>query len=399
MDVAVKFENVSKRFILHPQRPRSLQETVIQTLKGNRSSKQELWALKDLTFEVLEGEILGIVGPNGAGKSTLLKLMARILDATSGRMTVNGKVAALLELGTGFHPDLTGRENIFLNGSLLGLSRRDMLNKFDEIVEFAELAQFIDVPVKHYSSGMLIRLAFSIATNVDPDILLIDEVLAVGDQHFQAKCLARMEEIKERETTIIFVSHSLEAVRELCNKAIWLDRGVSRATGASERVTDLYLQSVAGDELGLEEKRQWGTREVEIVDVRFLDSKGDERSVFETGERMVARIEYEAHTRVERPVFGIAIYRHDGLQVNGPNTKASDFPIPWVEGKGQVDYVIETLPLLGGTYEFSASICSYDLKHPYDHHHRLYTIKVEPGGLKESHGVFHIPCRWEHNAK
>ncbi|MCJ7666680.1 MAG: ABC transporter ATP-binding protein, partial [Anaerolineae bacterium] len=202
MDVAVKFENVSKRFILHPQRPRSLQETVIQTLKGNRSSKQELWALKDLTFEVQEGEILGIVGPNGAGKSTLLNLMARILDATSGRMTVNGKVAALLELGTGFHPDLTGRENIFLNGSLLGLSRRDMLNKFDEIVEFAELAQFIDVPVYHYSSGMLIRLGFSIATNVDPDILLIDEVLAVGDQHFQAKCLARMEEIKERETTI-----------------------------------------------------------------------------------------------------------------------------------------------------------------------------------------------------
>lgn len=396
MGVAVKFENVSKRFILHPQRPRSLQEMVIQTLKGNRSSKQELWALKDLTFEVQEGETLGIVGPNGAGKSTLLKLIARILAVTSGRIIVNGKVAALLELGTGFHPDLTGRENVFLNGSLLGLSRRDMLNKFDEIVEFAELEQFIDVPVKHYSSGMSIRLGFSIATNVDPDILLIDEVLAVGDQHFQTKCFARMEEIKERETTIIFVSHSLETVRELCNKAIWLDRGVLRATGASERVTGLYLQSVAGDELALEETRQWGTREVEIVDVRFLDSKGDERSVFETGERMVARIEYEAHTRVERPVFGVAIYRRDGLQVNGPNTKASDFPIPWVEGKGQVDYVIDTLPLLEGTYKFSASVYDHYLAHAYDHHHQLYSFRVKRGGTAETYGVFYIPSRWEH---
>lgn len=395
MGVAVKFENVSKRFILHPQRPRSLQEMVIETLKGNRSSKQELWALKDLTFEVQEGETLGIVGPNGAGKSTLLKLMARILDATSGRMTVNGKVAALLELGTGFHPDLTGRENIFLNGSLLGLSRRDMLNKFDEIVEFAELAQFIDVPVKHYSSGMLIRLGFSIATNVDPDILLIDEVLAVGDQHFQAKCLARMEEIKEKKT-IIFVSHSLETVRGICHKAIWLDRGVLRATGEPERVTDLYRQSVTGDELALEEKRRWGTREVEIVAVRFLDTEGEERSLFETGEKMVARIEYEAHTRVERPVFGVAIYRNDGLQVNGPNTKASDFPIPWLEGKGQVHYVIDALPLLEGTYEFSASVYDHYLAHAYDHHHRLYSFGVKRGGTTETQGFFYIPSRWEH---
>lgn len=396
MGVAVKFENASKRFILHPQRPLSLQEMVIQTLKGNRSSKQELWALKDLALEVQEGETLGIVGPNGAGKSTLLKLIARILDVTSGRIIVNGKVSALLELGTGFHPDLTGRENIFLNGSLLGLSRRDMLDKFDAIVEFAELEQFIDVPVKHYSSGMLIRLGFSIATNVDPDILLIDEVLAVGDQHFQAKCLARMEEIRERGTTVIFVSHSLEMVRGLCNKAIWLDRGVLRATGEPARVTDLYLQSLGGDELALEEKRRWGTREVEIVNVRFLDCKGDERSVFETGERMVARIEYEAHMRVERPVFGVAIYRYDGLQVNGPNTKASNFPIPWVEGKGWVDYVIDTLPLLVGTYRFSASVYDHYLAHAYDHHHQLYSFAVERGGTAEIPGFFYIPSRWEH---
>jgi len=219
----------------------------------------------------------------------------------------------------------------------------------------------------------------------------------VGDQHFRAKCLARMEEIKERETTIIFVSHSLEMVREVCSKAIWLDRGVLRATGEPERVTDLYLQGVAGDEMTPEEgKRRWGTREVEIVNVRFLNSRGDERSVFETGERMVARIEYEAHTKVERPVFGVAIYRSDGLQVNGPNTKASDFPIPWVEGKGQVDYVIDSLPLLVGTYRFSASVYDHHLFHAYDHHHLLYSFQVKRGKAAETHGLFYIPSRWEH---
>lgn len=247
MLAAVSFKGVSKRFTLHHERPRTLQELTIGLFGGDRGRSEELWALKDIDFEVEEGESLGIIGPNGAGKSTILKLVAGIMRPTSGEIMIRGKVSPLLELGAGFHHDLTGRENIFLNAALLGLSEREIKAKFQEIVDFSELERFIDVPLKHYSSGMYMRLGFAVAVNVDPAMLLIDEVLAVGDEAFQRKCLAKIEEFQREGRTIIFVSHSLPTVKKLCNRALWLDEGCMRSVGVVEEVVDEYLEAVRGE--------------------------------------------------------------------------------------------------------------------------------------------------------
>lgn len=244
MSKAVSFRGVSKRFTLHHERPRTLQELTIGLFGGDRGRSEELWALKEIDFEVEEGESLGIIGPNGAGKSTILKLVAGIMRPTSGEITIRGKVSPLLELGAGFHHDLTGRENIYLNAALLGISEGETKAKFHEIVEFSELERFIDAPLKHYSSGMYMRLGFAVAVYVDPAVLLIDEVLAVGDEAFQRKCLAKIEEFQKEDRTIIFVSHALSTVAEMCHRALWLDQGRIRAMGSADRVVEEYLESV-----------------------------------------------------------------------------------------------------------------------------------------------------------
>jgi len=344
--------HVSKRFFLQPDRPRSFQELVVNALKRKprSSTKEALWALRDLTFAVDSGETLGLIGSNGSGKSTCLKLLTHILEPTTGHISVQGRVSALLELGSGFHPELTGRENIFLHGSVLGLSRREMAMRLDDIVAFAELERFVDVPVKLYSSGMYVRLAFAIAINVNPDVLLIDEVLAVGDQNFQEKCLERIHEIKARGVTIVFVSHSLDAIRTMCDRTIWLDKGVMREDGLTDVVIARYLQYVhekeeraaiaeqesmreaqsasardeerltpdgeeaaetdqAPDDSGEGDdadpmaryRDRWGSREAEIVDVSFLDKDGQSHLMFVTGEPMTIVMRYRAAKRVERP--------------------------------------------------------------------------------------------------
>jgi lipopolysaccharide transport system ATP-binding protein len=304
-----------------------------------------------------------------------------------------------LELGAGFHPDLTGRENIYLNGSILGLSRKEIRRKFDSIVSFAEIERFIDVPVKHYSSGMYVRLGFSVAIHIDPEILLIDEVLAVGDAAFQKKCLEKVKEMKGKGVTILLVSHDMNAVRNLCNRAIWLDYGMVRADGGPEEVVSRYLEGITACEKSgfkLARGRRWGSGEVEIIDVRFLDSEGKERCVFATGERMMVRMRYLAHTEVKQPVFGLAIYRDDGLHINGPNTKLAGYPIEYIEGEGEVYYEIEQLPLLKGTYYLSVAVYDCECIHAYDHHDRTYTFKVQPGAVKEVYGSIYIPSRWSH---
>jgi len=398
---AIQFHRVSKKFVVHHERPRSFQEMVVNLFRRGR--REELWALRDVSFSVERGEALGIIGPNGSGKSTALKLISRILEPTSGEIRVNGRVSALLELGAGFHPDLTGRENIFLNGSLLGLSRREMEAQFARIVEFAELERFIDTPIKHYSTGMTMRLGFAVAIHVQPDILLVDEVLAVGDQSFQARCLDKISELRSQGVTIVFVSHNLEAVQGLCDRALWLQDGEIRAHGSTEQVIDRYLEWVTAREEahlaahhGEGVGERWGSGEVEIIDVRFLDREGRERHVFRTGEPMIACIRYVAHQRIRRPVFGVAIHRSDGVHVNGPNTKFAGYPIDAIEGEGEIRYIIESLPLLEGTYQFSATCYDYDCVHPYDHHHRMYTFRVQRGEVREEFGMFYIPSRWEH---
>ncbi|MBL7183830.1 MAG: ABC transporter ATP-binding protein [Anaerolineae bacterium] len=403
MTATVRFDNVSKKFTLRHERTRSFQEAALAFLKGRNNSREDLWALKDVSFAVERGKTVGIIGPNGSGKSTVLKLITRILEPTSGQVIVQGRVSALIELGAGFHPDLTGRENVYLNGSLLGFSRNEMKAKFDRIVEFSELEKFIDVPIKHYSSGMHMRLGFAVAIHVDPDILLIDEILAVGDQAFQNKCLGKIGELKSQGVTILFVSHDLEAVRNLCPSAIWLENGVIQESGTTDRVIDSYLNNVVAvtearlsreQRIGDNENR-WGSGEVEITEVKFLDAQGRDRRAFKTGEKMVVRLKYHAHIEVRQPVFGVAIYSSDGVHINGPNTKLSDYTVESVEGAGEIDYIVDMLPLLEGSYELSAAVYDQDGLHAYDHQHRMHTFIIQRGTVKERYGIFYIPSRWD----
>jgi ABC-type polysaccharide/polyol phosphate transport system ATPase subunit len=408
MTSAVQFLGVSKRFILHHQRSRTLRETVLSRFeRGRDTSREELWALRDVTFDVAPGDCLGIIGANGSGKSTALKLMTRILEPTSGQVQVRGRVSALLELGAGFHPDLTGRENIYLNGSILGIGRRSMQKRLDEIVAFAELERFIDMPVKHYSSGMYMRLGFAIAINVDPDVLLTDEVLAVGDQSFQTKCMERIGEMKQAGVTIVFVSHSLDSVRSLCNKSVWLDHGHVTASGESHEVIDAYLASVAEkDEARLAAEAavaegqvgRWGSGEAAITGVTFFNAAGKEAHVFFTGQPMRVRISYRVTGRIEEPMIGVAIYRSDGVHVSGPNSRFSGYDIPYIAGEGTIDYVVKSLALLEGSYDFSAAIYDREGVHPYDHQHRAFKFLVQRGRVKESYGLVYMPSHWEHHS-
>lgn len=401
---AVEFSKVSKRFILRYDRPRSFQELLINFPMRGGKAEEELWALKDVSFQVARGEMQGIVGPNGAGKSTLLKLVARILKPTSGRITANGRVSSLLELGAGFHPDLTGRENIYLQGSILGLSRKEVRSKFDDIVAFSELGRFIDLPLKHYSTGMYMRLGFALAVHVEPEILLIDEILAVGDEPFQAKCYGKIDELRDKGITIILVSHNLGAIRALCNSAIWLHEGELRDQGNVDKVIDSYLNHIALEE-GISPRerpegrkgRRWGSKEIEITKVTILDAEGQERHLFKTGEGMTIRMEYFAHKEVEQPVFGVAIYRDDGLLVYGVNGKLSNCVMERASGIGAVECQLESIPLFPGRYEVSAAAYDYNVLQAYDHHDRLYLFSiVSEGGYEENQGMVSIPCKWNY---
>jgi lipopolysaccharide transport system ATP-binding protein len=410
---AIQFDRVSKKFTLHHERSRSLQELAVNLFRRDNDSHEEFWALQDVSFTVERGETVGIIGPNGAGKSTALKLISRIIEPTSGRIEVDGRVGALLELGAGFHPDLTGRENIYLNGSILGLSRAQIRRKLDEIITFAELERFIDVPVKHYSSGMYVRLGFSVAVHTDPEVLLVDEVLAVGDQNFSHKCLERIMEMQHAGVTICFVSHGLGVVRRLCSHAVWLDDGVVQAAGDVEDTIAAYLRHAAAEEEARiadtapepeeveeaepEVKQRWGNRDVEILTVSFLDAAGRERQVFRVGGPWGVRLHYRAHGRIENPVFGLAVHRNDGLHVCGPNTHFAGLDIPFVEGEGDVLYRVDHLPLMEGTYLLSVSAHNQADTQTYDYHDRLYTFKVRQAGRGERYGLVSLGGEWKWN--
>jgi len=454
----IKFSSVSKRFILHHERARSFQDIVVSVFGLRTPSKrgvalpqpanQLFWALRDVNFGIYQGEAVGIIGENGSGKSTTLKLISRILEPTSGSVSVKGKVSALLELGTGFHPELTGRENIFLNGSLLGIPRKEMVQRYQSIVDFAELQEFIDTPIKHYSSGMVMRLGFAVAINVDPDILLTDEVLAVGDEAFQRKCLEYIAFLRKRGVTILYVSHALDSVRSLCKRAIWLDHGRLVADSPSGDVIDRYLayenekhverlrnlqdgrtaassvplpapmeptaeESAANDtevqesEAGGDEVAEaaespldipgsrWTTGDVQITGVTFVNDEGVETGIFETGKPLLIRVKYEARKRLEQPIFGLALYTQGGVHLNGPNTRFSGLEIPFVEGTGHVDYRIDDLPLLAGIYDVTVAVTGKEMVDLLDHQHRAYTFAVQPTpGLPERWGLVYIPATW-----
>lgn len=398
----VELRHISKRYRIRRERPRSFHELVVEGLRPwrGRSSEEHVWAVQDVDLLVPEGETLGIIGPNGAGKSTILKLIAGVLEPTSGEIVTQGRVSCLLELGAGFHPELTGRENVFLHGSLLGLSRRAMTRRFDDIVDFSGIGNAIDVPVKRYSTGMFLRLAFSVAIHVEPHVLLVDEVFAVGDHTYQEQCLRRIRELQRQGVTILFVSHNMQTVRQMCSRVVCLTKGRIVADGRPKQVVEEYLSralprsDAALTESGSISGVHWGTGEVEISRVSFIDPEGTASSHVATGGRLHVRIEFVAHRRIERPVFGLAIHRNDGIHVNGPNTRLAGLPIEYIEGPGIVEYIVESLPLLPGTYTLTAAVYDWEQVHAYDHWHQAFPFAVEPGRAEEVYGLIWMPARW-----
>jgi lipopolysaccharide transport system ATP-binding protein len=398
VSTSIEFEHVAKRFALQRHRPRSLQDLTLRLLRRPPGPGREVfWALSDATFAIGTGETVALVGSNGAGKSTVLKLVSRIIDPTAGRIEVNGRVGALLELGTGFHPDLTGRENIFLNGAILGLGRAQIQHRMDDIIGFAELDRFIDVPVKNYSSGMYVRLGFSVAVHTDPEILLVDEVLAVGDASFQRRCLERIDSLRQAGVTILFVSHDLNAVRRLCQRAIWLENGQVVSDGNPEAVIreySLYSYQHNGAHVEPNEICWHGSGEVTFERVRLLDSHGQARDYFDHGEQLRIEMRYRAHCPLEKPVFGIAIHRTDGTHITGPNTQFAEFDIPRIAGEGIVSYTIPALPLLEGTYCVSVAVVDWDDTRTFDYHDRLYRFRVLPWD-GERYGMVSLNGKWD----
>lgn len=424
----IEFNGVSKQFIIDEDRARSFQEKLVRALGRSRNGHNQpatFWALRDVSFKIERGDAVAIIGSNGSGKSTVLKLISRIIYPTSGAVYTHGRVAALLELGAGFHPDLTGRENIDLTGSILGLRRHQVRRQVDEIIAFSELDRFIDVPIRNYSSGMLMRLGFSVATAFQPEILLIDEVLAVGDQAFQDRCMRRILEIQRQGATIMLVSHDLSSVKKLCRRSIWLDDGRVCADGKTDAVAAQYLSGLwneqaqrnrpDGTELtdgpvtdeangqdgpAADGERQvsgrWGSGEIRIERARVIGPDGQPASVFRTGDRFVVRIWYNAHRRIESPAFGVSIYDELGNRINGPNTVWSNAGPAVVQGRGTIDYVVDALPLLGGRYDLTVAVYDHLVTHPYDHWDRMATFTIVPGEEERQDGLVYIPCRWEH---
>jgi ABC-type polysaccharide/polyol phosphate transport system ATPase subunit len=421
---AIHAQDVSKvyRRFLHQHQFRTLKSALPKgSLLSDLTSEQTFTALEGVSFDVPRGSTFGVIGENGSGKSTLLKLLAGITKPTRGTLAVHGRISALIELGAGFHPEISGRENVAINGIMLGLSRREVEARFDEIVDFAELRAFIDAPVKTYSSGMYARLGFAVAIHVDPDVLLIDEVLAVGDEAFTRKCLDKIAEFRRRGRTILLVTHSLGLVEKMCDEVLWLRRGKVADQGDPKRVVDAYLTYVAGGEDALlaqghltpaspeglppaaattsdppaphgYREGRWGSREVEITAVRLLDDRGQERRVYVPGESLTLALSVRAAREVEDYVFGVGIFTADGVCVYGTNTHLEDFEPLGCQGDGEVRFVIPQLALVEGTYLLDVAAHREDGT-PYDYHRGLHSFRVK-SRVKDV-GIHRPAHRWE----
>ena len=394
-DPAITVEGVWKRFRLYHERNQSLKAAM---LRGGRAKYEEFWALSDVSLEIPRGTTFGLIGHNGSGKSTLLKCIARILRADRGTIAVDGSMSSLLELGAGFHPELSGRDNIYLNGSILGLSRKQLDAKYDEIVSFAGLERFVDTPVKNYSSGMYVRLGFAVAINVDPDVLLVDEVLAVGDEEFQRRCDEKFADLKAAGKTIVLVSHALDSVRRICDQAAWLDGGVLKGVGRPGELIDSYVETAHADrvEVAGGGGTRWGTGEAQIERIELIGASGQPATSVHVGEPARLRLHYVARTPVEKPVFGLGVYRADGLYVCGLNTRETPAAIPdVVEGEGFVDYAMPAMSLLPGTYELQCALVDISYLRTYDWRVKAFRFDVEPGPPHEAEGVVVLPGAWE----
>jgi len=421
-DRAVEVEGVSKTFRI----PHEKRATVFETLAGAlRKNEYEVFnVLEDVTFSVTEGECVGIIGDNGSGKSTLLKVIANILRPTKGRVTVRGRMTPFLELGVGFQPDLTVRENVGMYATIMGLSNGMIRDRIEDVISFAGLGRFEDAKLKNLSSGMQVRLAFSTAIQTDPDVLLVDEVLAVGDMEFQQKCFEVFKRYRREGVTILFVSHDLGSVRRFCDKALLLSHGRQVAFGETEDIIDRYVyggegrggtgdgEGAEGSEVGgtgegvgagqpeappIEEEaaaarpRRWGDGRVVIAEVELLDKFGARSERFSSFDPMTVRIRYHAKERINDPIFGIALYDELGRHLYGTNTELKDHPIESVQGEGKVDLEVARIPILSGKFFLTVAAHTRDGK-PYDWLDKQYSFEVVPAGRDA--GIIEVPCRW-----
>ena len=421
---AIEVSNVTKvyRRYSHRRQFATLKSALLSgSLIRDLRPDETFTAVKGVSFDVPSGSTFGIIGRNGSGKSTMLKLVAGISKPTTGDVRVRGRISALIELGAGFHPEISGRENVFINGIMLGLSKREVAKRFDEIVEFAELKEFIDAPVKTYSSGMYMRLGFAVAIHVDPDVLLVDEVLAVGDESFTHKCLDKFSDFRRRGKTILLVTHSLDLVERFCDEALWLDEGLVRARGNPRRVVDSYITDVkqseeahlaAGDArtqqavAAAEQERaaeapappivadqpqqpdaairnmfeasegRWGSREIEITEVRLSSGDGEARHVFESGEPLSIALSVRASRALKDVVFGIGIYTADGIFCYGTNTHIDGLMIEPFAGEARVTIHLPSLDLTERTYKLDVAVHRKDGLN-YDYHRLLHTFRVK----------------------
>ena len=388
---AVIVDGLWKSFRLYHERNQYLKAAI---LRGRRARYEEFWALRDVSFTVPTGTTFGVIGSNGSGKSTLLKTLTGILTPDKGSVKVRGRISALLELGAGFHPELSGRENVFLNGAILGLTRKEIEAKFDDIVEFSGLENFIDTPVKNYSSGMFVRLGFAVAAHVEPEVLLIDEVLSVGDESFQRKSAERIEQFRREGRTIVFVSHGLAQVEQLCETVAWLEKGELRMVGAAGDVISEYqgashqAQRVEG-----EQGSRWGTGEGQIVGVSLLGHDGAPTSVFTTNEPATIRVDLSSHMPLQDTVVFARIETLTGHPVWGSSTRRNNVAMGMLDGSASVDIAFPSFPLLEGVYDLSVSLNDHTETHFYDHWEKKIRFEVRQYKSYDV-GTVHIPTEW-----
>jgi ABC-type polysaccharide/polyol phosphate transport system ATPase subunit len=422
MTPAIDVRNVSKVYRRYARRKQfaTLKSALLDgSLLGDLKPEEAFPALRGVSFSVPKGCTYGVIGRNGSGKSTLLKCVAGITRPTEGSVAVDGRISALIELGAGFHPEISGRENIFINGIMLGLTKKEVTRRFDEIVDFAEMGEFIDAPVKTYSSGMYMRLGFAVAIHVDPEVLLVDEVLAVGDQGFTHKCLDKFSEFRRRNKSILLVTHSLDLVEKFCDEAHWLDHGKTKSEGEPKRVVAAYMIDVENSEENelakaesarvaasasevVETAQQqadetpqnpvddattprdgfkaaegrWGTREIEIAEVTISGPGGETGHVFQSGDAIQVHMRVMAKEPITDFVFGLGLFNADGVCVYGTNTGLEDLSLGEINGSGEVTFTIDHLDLVEGTYRLDLAAHKLD-GYPYDYHRLLYTFRVK----------------------
>lgn len=424
---AIEVKNISKKFKIYLDKGQTLKE---KTLFKKRRSYEERNVLNGISFEIKKGEAVGFIGHNGCGKSTTLKLLTKIMYPDTGSIEMCGRVSSLLELGAGFHPDMSGRENIYINASIFGLTKKEIDRRLDDIIAFSELGEFLDNPVRTYSSGMYMRLAFSVAINVDADILLIDEILAVGDANFQAKCFDKLREIKAEGTTIVLVTHDTSTIESFCSKAIWINEGKIVVQGDSREVVDAYLSFMNGKKIeelqkerrrkkSIEEKNKkrneseqdeaedetaagnreidmnanhFGLMDIEIEKAEMINEKGDVTTIFKTGESLDIKIYYRVNRPLKEYVFGVGIYTLDGINLYGNNTQLDRINIPHTGKTGCITYKLKQIPLLSGKYALNVAVVDVNGT-PMDFYRNYCTFDVV--SRDRSTGYFSIEHGWE----